>query len=1117
LAEQKNNREQQLREYTERLEQGIQDIFESGRYADYLTTLSRFHSYSARNTVLIHMQNPNATRVAGFSAWKKNFSRNVMKGEKGIKIFAPAPFTITKEMEKIDLDTQLPVLDENGNPVMEEVKTTIPAFKVVSVFDVSQTDGKPLPVLAENIEGDVAQYDLFRQALEQSTAYSVSYEPMADDTDGIANAETKHIRIREGMSEVQTVSALVHEMSHAELHNAEIPEGETYAERAARRNREEVEAESISFVVCQHFGIETDANSFGYIVNWSSDKELAELKASLDTIKKTASKMIDTIDARFSEIKQEHGIEQTVIEAEAVRVIPSQQSATAFAADYYNYMTAYNEANGLPPFGPETAIADIAGNIIDGNGIEDIRDTIQNTLVKFDELGIEDEDEAVTAAEGMNKDAETLLRRLHGFEKIEYIMPEQAAPTAPDLEENNNPQNEAASAKPTDLQQKGLEIARRYEKLPLQDRINIIAETFGCKTASIRTTPCTGKWRGTSDIHLDLDNGSSLFIGNDRTPQAKTARVQNECVNGTLANYNPEIVSETKARAMAILPKREAADNAIAAERGLKPYTFLNVELNDGSIEKSGGYMGWYYVTLAVDGKIFAFTETGLNSDISGGRLSENPTRPNYFVAGALKETDVDFVFNNVGHSSTRELYTQHLSDEIRGRAETRLKERLAANLPDIQSNTPEQGTPEKLAQDLTEQLPDPGIGLSERDLYGYTSPDMLPLLKERALELYDEDHTIYLLNSDGTELMALSQTEIRQHPGIFGIEADEWQAALEYRKAQAAVKDGEAAQETELLRDAGDRYGIYQIEDIRNTKYAYRPFEQAGTDFNRTDYKLMYTAQLDPNTTLENLFTLHNRDNRPGGDKMRSMSLSDIVVMKRDGQVSAHYVDTSGFQPVPQFLESHIKTAEMSTEQNYNMIDGIPNNTAPELVEIHSAVHSNYEGMTALISANDNAVYLGRSENYDNNGHYDNSDHSLTFITHNPIVFPLLYGEGFIMSQDKMLKEGAFSIDTYEEWAALQAGVLAQFTPAREILFDGQPFKAPDHAPTVAELEADVKAGESISLLDLANAVKNERKTEMQGKKPSVLGQLKQGKKEVAQNKEKQKNAPKRDNGLEV
>jgi len=227
----------------------------------------------------------------------------------------------------------------------------------------------------------------------------------------------------------------------------------------------------------------------------------------------------------------------------------------------------------------------------------------------------------------------------------------------------------------SELQQKGFEIAKRYEKLPLQDRINIIAETFGCKTASIRTSPCTGKWRGTSDISLDLDNGSSLFIGNCRTPQAKTAKVQNEYVNGTLANYNPEILAEIKTRIVPALLKREADDNAVAAEKGLKPYTFLNVEMNDGSDKESSSHLGWYYATVAVDGKIFALVETGLSHDIARGELSE--LRPYYFVAGALKENQVDFVFNNVGHSSTSGLYKLHLSDDARSRAEKRLNERI--------------------------------------------------------------------------------------------------------------------------------------------------------------------------------------------------------------------------------------------------------------------------------------------------------------------------------------------------------------------------------------------------------------------------------------------------------
>lgn len=229
----------------------------------------------------------------------------------------------------------------------------------------------------------------------------------------------------------------------------------------------------------------------------------------------------------------------------------------------------------------------------------------------------------------------------------------------------------------TELEQRGLEVAQRYSKLPLQDRMNIIAETFGCKTASIKTSPCTGKWRGTSDISLVFDNGVSLGIGNHRTPQAKTVKVQSECVNSTLARYNPEIVAEAKARLVPALLEREARDNAVAAQKGLKPYTFLTVELYDGSEKSASGNLGWYYVTLAVDGKIFGLAETGLYHDIAGGELRES--RPNYFVAGALKDSAVDFVYDNVGHSSTSSLYKMPLTGKARANAEKALAERTAS------------------------------------------------------------------------------------------------------------------------------------------------------------------------------------------------------------------------------------------------------------------------------------------------------------------------------------------------------------------------------------------------------------------------------------------------------
>ena len=231
----------------------------------------------------------------------------------------------------------------------------------------------------------------------------------------------------------------------------------------------------------------------------------------------------------------------------------------------------------------------------------------------------------------------------------------------------------------TDLQKKAVEIAKKYENLPIRDKIGIIAQTFGCTSGRIETSPCYGKWRGTSDIFIRFDNGTSLGIGNERTQRAKTVKVQNEYVNAVLARYNPEITAAAKEAAIAALRKREVVDNTIAAQKGLKPYTVLNVEINDGKVDESSGYIGWYYVTLAVDGKIRAHLESGLAHSIASGTVSETPTRENYFIAGALKEAQVDYVFNNVGFSSTADLYSLPISQDVFGRAEKALAERSRA------------------------------------------------------------------------------------------------------------------------------------------------------------------------------------------------------------------------------------------------------------------------------------------------------------------------------------------------------------------------------------------------------------------------------------------------------
>ena len=371
MADKPTNRER-LQEITAGIEQGIKELFESEKYMRYLSVMSKFHRYSVNNTMLIYMQRPDATLVAGFQKWKNQFECHVKKGEHGITIIAPTPYKKKIEEMKRDPDTQAPILDADGKAVMEEKEIEIPLFRPVKVFDVSQTDGKPLPELASSLSGTVPHYEAFLEALRRSAPVPIEFEPMAANMDGYFSSAQQRIAIREGMSEVQTVSAAVHETAHSKLHDPKkheaeptwkivmVSEGgtkkdyrldfatEVEAEQAAaedgwryvdenqfewrleveedltamkqaakNRNTEEVEAESISYAVCQYFGIETGENSFGYIAGWSQDKELKELRASLETINKTSCELITDIERNYKEICKERGIDLTAAPEQA--------------------------------------------------------------------------------------------------------------------------------------------------------------------------------------------------------------------------------------------------------------------------------------------------------------------------------------------------------------------------------------------------------------------------------------------------------------------------------------------------------------------------------------------------------------------------------------------------------------------------------------------------------------------------------------------------------------------------------------------------------------------------------------------------------------------------------
>lgn len=287
------NSQEKMKELTDKLEEGIKELYQSEKYRNYLITMAKFHNYSYRNVALITMQKPDATKIAGYNAWKSKFNRQVKKGEKGIQILAPARYKTKVEVEKIDPVTQKPIKDSTGQIVKELIEIEKPYFRSVYVFDISQTEGEPLPELINELTGNVEQYNIFFPSLQKVSPYPIEFEDMTGKTKGYCNYFEGRIAIKNGMDEKQNIKTAIHEITHATLHTPNITFPPEPEEKRATRETREVEAESVAFIVCEHYGINTSDYSFGYIASWSSDKELTELKNSLTTIQETAKKLID--------------------------------------------------------------------------------------------------------------------------------------------------------------------------------------------------------------------------------------------------------------------------------------------------------------------------------------------------------------------------------------------------------------------------------------------------------------------------------------------------------------------------------------------------------------------------------------------------------------------------------------------------------------------------------------------------------------------------------------------------------------------------------------------------------------------------------------------------------
>ena len=833
MAENKPTNRERLREITDGIEQGIKELFESEKYMRYLSVMSRFHRYSVNNTMLIYMQKPDATLVAGYNKWKDQFERHVKKGEHGITIIAPTPYKKKIEEQKLDPDTKAPILDKDGKIVTEEKEIEIPMFRPVKVFDVSQTDGKPLPELASSLSGNVPNYEAFMEALRRSAPVPITFEAMAADTDGYFSADHQKIAIRQGMSEVQTVSATVHEIAHSKLHDPKkyemLPswkvvqeseggtkhdfkldfatekeaeqfasdmdwryvdenqfewrlavEEDATAEKQAIKNRhtEEVEAESISYAVCKYFGIETGENSFGYIASWSQGKELKELRASLETINKTSGTLISDIERHYKEICKERGID------------PNAKAE------------------------PETApIEQPTGNLT----------YYVAECMEFPNLG-----------------------EYHDNLSLE-------------------------------------EAVRIYQEIPAERMNGIKGIGFELKDGSDYEGPfpiLTGQT-------IDLDTIQAIDYYRD----------------------NPLVQKAVKELAAA-MPEMEvlgADANQQEALFLIDDATYLHIQPCDS---------GWDYTLYDVASM----------KELDGGQLD----MPELSRMKAVLQICDD---NDLGKDSVK-YAPLSMIETLQEAAYQQMQEEVK------QENTSVQ-LPEAQEQALDEYpMPDEQVSTPDMQEYGYTYDGMLPVTRERALELDAAGLTVYVLHEDNTESMVFDPQEIMEHGGLCGVDREEWEKSPQFHEKVMERQEHQQEREQAFLSQNRDCFAIYQVkhtDELRDIRYEGMDWlHSIGQTVKRENYDLVYTAPLEPckspQAAVEQLYHQFNNDH-PADYHHPSMSVSDIVAIKQDGKVSCHYCDSSGFTQISGFLpENPLKNAEMAVEDDYGMIDGIINNGAKEL-----------------------------------------------------------------------------------------------------------------------------------------------------------------------------------------
>lgn len=1082
----KPTNKERLQEITAGIEQGIKELFESEKYMRYLRTMSRFHHYSVNNQVLIHMQMPGATRVAGFNKWKNQFERHVKRGEQGIKIIAPTPFKKKVEEMKLDPDTRLPVLDREGRAVIEEKEVEIPLFRPVTVFDVSQTEGKPLPQLAADLHGDVQHYEVFLEALRRSSPVPVGFEKM-QGMDGYFSEEQQRVAICEGMSEVQTVCAAVHEITHAKLHNYEMNrleaargDGTKEPPKPKDRRTEEVEAESVSYAVCQYYGIETGENSFGYIASWSNGKELPELRASLETIGKTANSLITDIDQHFRDICKERGIDLTA----PVQVPPEADTLERFAADFYEYMNRLQNAGYLEvPFSlnsRELSVRELSADYHMGRFYETYNwleaasklTGAPTTADLYDRIGrLERARDANLIFKMEVNPGSTGIENRHFIQAYERtpdpgrMIPRELLYLGPPAEclgllaRLEDGSVTASDVRTFEQERAGL-IPRRYgigptgqperlfhgktpEEFTKEDFLLFMADTDMRLFGQVRLSTLAGMkvvgYRYDNGELAPLQETEAVFLLDDRMylyiQTCETGYDYTLYEKQNLREYDggqldrPDLtVDEARAEIVAFheLTLEHAERVPTAIMDVIDPQKMPETEPPQGPPYDVSVYTdrqwaeikeGWtsgvdtgLYSAPAFNAMQMHLIREGLEKgwpanlyakpELSWERMELVGTlmdqgydatavmvggSPVDFTDPALSPADTKWLLRQMEYDAIpKMLYSPEQWAEIRQGmegglnvkqyADPKLPAEDMAKLRDAlerglvirsapEPESPAEGQEAELAQTKAAMLPDvPEMALDESPMpdqtlthfdlaaSGYTDGDMLPLSKDRALELFEQDLTVYTISGSGEASMAFEREDIEDHGGMFAVPEDEWEESRGFYDAIEDRKNHQEEREAAFLTHQEDCFAIYQVKDLDALRFvrftSLAQLREEGKEVLKENYDLVYTSQLfgtrSTDEKLELIWEQFNNDH-PLDYHSPSLSVSDIVALNQNGVVTCHYCDSFGFTELPGFLprDNPLKSAEMALEDDYGMIDGIINNgpKQPTVAELEAQV----------------------------------------------------------------------------------------------------------------------------------------------------------------------------------